>query len=168
MKDNTQSTPQVENARSTLEPADLLTLSTQLNNRIDTLWHRVVYAHAIMVGVLVFFADPGLDFPFTVPRLLVMFFYTMNTAVTFVAFHEAYQGMRAVIADAQALGPTDSKVLGWLQTREFGWHVKRRAAILVILWCVIAYLILFPVFSDTDLIYGDFDPMIPDTTLSNF
>lgn len=151
-----------------LELKDLLTLSMQLNLRIDTLWHRVVYAHAIMVGVLVFFADPDNMYPFTVPRLLVMFFYSMNTIVTFAAFQEAYAGLRAAVDDVRALGASESQVRRWLETREFTWHTRRRAAILIVLWCVIAYLILYPLFGGGNLIYGDFGVTMPDTTLSNF
>lgn len=169
MKDNLQGNqPGPHGYQPGLELKDLLTLAMQLNLRIDTLWHRVVYAHAIMVGVLVFFADPDNAYPFLIPRLLVMFFYSMNTVITFVAFNEAFQGLHAVVADVRAMGGTDGQVRRWLQTRNFAWHLKRRAAILIVLWGMIAYLVLYPVFGDHNLIYGDYSPRIPDTTLSNF
>ncbi|WP_146348200.1 hypothetical protein [Falsiphaeobacter marinintestinus] len=169
MKDASQDDVQGAGAyQPGLELKDLLTLAMQLNLRIDTLWHRVVYAHAIMVGVLVFFADPNNDYPFTIPRLLVMFFYSMNTVITFVAFNEAFQGLRAAVEDVRAMGGSEGQVRRWLETRNFSWHLKRRAAILIVLWCVISYLVLYPLFGDLDLIYGDYSPKMPDTTLSNF
>ena len=70
-----------------LTHADLISLMMQLNGRIDTLWQRVIYAHAAIVGVMVFFATS--EEAFVVPRLLVLFFYTMNTLITFAAFNKA-------------------------------------------------------------------------------
>lgn len=148
---------------------DLLTLAMQLNTRIDTLWQRVIYAHAVMVGVLIFFANPEAAHSFTVPRLLVMFFYTMNSVITFVAFRESYDGLRAIVRQTQGHADANNHVLTWFRNRDFSTHAKRRAGILITLWFVIAYLILYPLISPGgDLFYDAYSPTIPDTTVPSF
>jgi len=120
----------------------MLSLSMQLNSRIDTLWQRVIYSHGVMVGVLVFFASAQHDF--VVPRLLVMLFYTLNSVVTFIAFQEAYRGLRAVVLDMRALEQTGGRVQVWAAAQNFEKHTRRRALILGLLWIIITYLILYP------------------------
>lgn len=127
---------------SPLKFSELLSLSMQLNSRIDTLWQRVIYSHGVMVGVLVFFASA--QHAFVVPRLLVMFFYTLNSIVTFIAFQEAYRGLRAVVSDMCALEGAGGQVHGWAASQSFTQHTRRRAMILGVLWLIIAYLIVYP------------------------
>ena len=134
--------PAAATAEEPLGFAALLELSIKLNGRIDTLWQRVIYAHGAMVGVMVFFAST--DYPFVIPRLLVVFFYTMNSIVTYAAFRDAYGGLRAVVADIGAVGSHDSAVFAWARAQSFDMHARRRAAILVVLWGIITYLILGP------------------------
>jgi len=123
----------------------MLSLMMQLNSRIDTLWHRIIYSHGVMVGVLVFFASA--QHAFAVPRLLVMLVYTLNSVVTYIAFQEAYSGLRAVVQDMRALDPAAGQVHAWATDPGFERHTMRRALILAALWVIIAYLILFPLLS---------------------
>ncbi|MCB1339715.1 MAG: hypothetical protein KDK24_01350 [Pseudooceanicola sp.] len=129
-------------APETLEFSDLLDLSVKLNSRIDTLWQRVIYAHAAMVGVLVFFASA--EHPFTIPRLLVVFFYSMNSAVTWVAFREAYSGLKAVAADLAVAADQKSAVYAWARSQRYDMHALRRLVMLAVMWVIISYLILAP------------------------
>lgn len=124
---------------------DLVDLSLKLNGRIDTLWQRVIYAHGVMVGVLVFFASA--EFPFAIPRLLVVFFYTMNSIVTYVAFRDAYGGLRAVVKDLAQVADPKSHVYVWAKAQNYDMHAMRRAAILIVAWAIISYLILAPLVS---------------------
>lgn len=141
MKDDTQ--PQQSNdATPALSMSDLLGLSMQLNGRIDTLWQRVIYAHGLMIGVLVFFAQT--EHPFAIPRLLVLFFYSMNSLVTFIAFQDAFRGLRAVLQDLQAQHTDGSHVQAWAASQDYTTHALRRALILGALWMVIAYLLIYP------------------------
>lgn len=128
--------------QSPLKFSEMLSLSMQLNARIDTLWQRIIYSHGVMVGVLVFFASA--QHAFAVPRLLVTFFYTLNSIVTFIAFQEAYRGLRAVVTDMRALQAAGGQVHSWASAQDFGQHTLRRALILVVLWAIIAYLLLYP------------------------
>lgn len=125
-----------------LEFAELMDLSIKLNSRIDMLWQRVIYSHAAMVGVMVFFASSA--HPFVVPRLLVVFFYSMNALITFVAFRDAYDGLRAAAEDMRVFPDADSHVHRWVRAQNYRSHARRRAMILAALWAIITYLILFP------------------------
>jgi len=142
-----------------LKFSELLSLSMQLNSRIDTLWQRVIYSHGVMVGVLVFFASA--QHAFAVPRLLVMFFYTLNSVVTLIAFQEAYRGLRAVVKDMRALDQGGGQVHRWASTQNFDRHILRRALILGGLWAIIVYLILFPLIGWAPGTPGDFS-LLPD------
>lgn len=133
-----------EKPESSLSISELLSLCMQLNSRIDTLWQRVIYSHAAMVGVMVFFATT--EHVFAVPRLLVIFFYTLNTLVTYAAFDEAFRGLRAAVQDLRALDNVHGHVYNWIETRNFDLHARRRAVILGVLWLIIAYLLMYPLF----------------------
>ena len=119
---------------------ELIGLTMQLNGRIDTLWQRVVYSHAAIVGVMVFFASS--PDPFVIARSLVILFYTMNSIVTYVAFRDTYKGLCAAVEDLRASGQTNSQVFSWIEGHNFRMHALRRAIILAVLWLIITYLIL--------------------------
>ena len=119
---------------------ELIGLTMQLNSRIDTLWQRVVYAHAAIVGVMVFFASS--PDPFVLARVLVILFYTMNSIVTYVAFRDTYKGLCAAVEDLKATGQAKGQVFAWIEGHNFHLHSLRRAFILAVLWCIITYLIL--------------------------
>lgn len=123
---------------------ELLGLTLQLNGRLDLLWQRVLYSHAAIVGVMVFFSS--VPDPMVIPRVLVFFFYTTNTLITFYAFRDTYGGVVAAVEDlktfAQEAAPTH--VSGWVLSQNYGRHARRRALILGLVWLVLAYLLIFP------------------------
>lgn len=123
---------------------ELLGLTLQLNGRLDMLWQRVLYSHAAIVGVMVFFSS--VPDPMVVPRVLVFFFYTTNTLITFYAFRDTYGGVVAAVADLKALGSeaAPSHVSGWVLSQNYRRHARRRAVILGMVWLVLAYLLIFP------------------------
>ena len=119
---------------------DLIGLVMQLNGRIDALWQRVIYSHAAMVGVMVFFASS--KDPYVLARVLVILFYTMNSVVTFVAFRDTFNGLKAAVDDLKASGLAHGQVFAWVEQQNFQKHARRRAIILAVLWLIISYLIL--------------------------
>ncbi len=150
MKDDARS-DQTGGSAPQMKTSELLSLSMQLNGRIDTLWQRVIYAHGLMVGVLIFLAQA--DHPFAIPRLLVVFFYTMNSLVTFIAFQEAYRGLRAVLLDLRARSSDGGgHVVDWAARQDYSTHALRRAVILGALWMVITYLLVYPLVLDAPLL----------------
>jgi len=93
---------------------------------------------------MVFFAST--QNPFVIPRLLVFFFYTLNTAITVVAFSETYSGLKAVVADLHKFEASDrtSNLQQWVTNRNYTRHAGRRVFALVVVWAVLAYLLVFP------------------------
>lgn len=128
--------------------SDLMSLSLTLHSRIDTLWHRILYAHAAIVGVMVFFATA--DSPFVLPRVLVFFFYTLNIVITSTAVLESYSGLKAVLADLKTYGASaqGKNVHDWVLARTYHLHGARRVFALGIVWAVLGYLLVYPVLGD--------------------
>ena len=124
--------------------AELITLSLKFNDRLDQLWQRVLYSHAAIVGVMVFFGTS--DQVFAVSRVLVFGFYTANMIITMFAFHEALSGMRAVMDDLQAMQRKAKKthLQGWILTRNYNRHSAVRLMILGITWLLLGYLLVLP------------------------
>ncbi len=127
-----------------LTAPELLTLMNQIIGRIDMLWQRVLYSHAAIVGVMVFFATTS-DL-YAVPRLLVFFFYSVNSLIAHYSFKEAYDGLRAAVSDLDAIeGFRDGSEVGrWFTSRSFARHTVRRGLILTSVWVVVSYLLIYP------------------------
>ena len=128
--------------------AELMTLALAFNARLDTLWQRVLYTHAAIVGVMVFFASTS-D-PYAVPRVLVFFFYTLNIAVTMTAFLESYSGLAATLEDLKTFPSQakDTHVQAWVLDRSYHRHAMRRVVALGLVWAVLGYLLVYPVLID--------------------
>lgn len=125
--------------------AELIALNLQLNGRLDQLWQRVLYSHAAIVGVMVFFAASSQLY--AVPRILVFGFYSANMIITLFAFHETLTGMRAVIQDLRAMreSKAETKVQEWVFSRNYDRHSFVRIAILGTTWALLGYLLILPV-----------------------
>ena len=139
----------VESAeKPSLSFTDLMSLSLAFNSRLDTLWQRVLYTHAAIVGVMVFFGTTQDLLP--LPRLLVFFFYTFNIGVTIAAFSECYSGLRAVLDDLKSFPESDNgtNTQIWVMERSYNRHAMRRVLSLGAVWFVLGYLLVYPVFVD--------------------
>ena len=137
--------PETADGHSQMDFHELISLNLQLNGRLDALWQRVLYSHAAIVGVMVFFGTS--DTLYAVPRVLVFAFYTANLIMTVIAFNETLSGMRAAIADLKALqgNETKTKVQEWIFTRNYDRHATVRAVILGITWLLLGYLLILPI-----------------------
>ena len=124
---------------------ELINLTLQLNARLDALWQRVLYAHAAIVGVMVFFGTQSNLF--MVPRTLVFGFYTVNTVITISAFRDTFTGLMAAISDLRRFGATgnQSSVQHWIFTRDYRRNGRRRTLVLLAVWAVLGYLLMYPV-----------------------
>ncbi|MEM9580840.1 MAG: hypothetical protein AAF891_09145 [Pseudomonadota bacterium] len=135
-------------AKPLMSYTDLISLALSFNSRLDTLWQRIIYTHAAIVGVMVFFATT--DVSFLIPRLLVFFFYTLNIGITLTAITESYSGLRAALDDMQSF-PRDAAITntqGWVLGRSYHRHAGRRIVALGLIWLVLGYLLLYPVRGD--------------------
>ncbi len=123
---------------------DLISLCLELNGRLDSLWQRVLYAHAAIVAVMVFFATNENNF--LLPRILVFAFYTANTVITIYAFTETLTGLKAVVKDLRALqGETPrTQVQAWVFAHNYDRHAIVRLLILAATWAVLGYLLIVP------------------------
>ncbi|MCB1335309.1 MAG: hypothetical protein KDK26_17115 [Roseivivax sp.] len=124
-----------------LKYSELVELTVKLNNRIDGLWQRVIYAHAAIVAVMVFFATA--DQPYMLQRFLVLFVYSMNSLVSHLAFRDAYRGLHAAVSDLRRYPETDSQVVRWLYDSDYSNSATLRGLFLAVLWAVIAFLLFF-------------------------
>lgn len=124
--------------------ADLIALNLQLNSRLDQLWQRVLYSHAAIVGVMVFFGSTQETYP--IARLLVFGFYSANVIITLFSFHETLSGMRAVINDLRNLrkGEPETDVQRWLFNLNYDRHSAVRIIILGVTWALLGYLLVLP------------------------
>lgn len=115
-----------------------------LHGRIDSLWERLIYTHAAMVGVMVFFASQA-D-PYTVTRVVVFVFYTVNIAFTVAAMNESYRGLQAGLEDLKALPRKDGlgHMEAWLVSLDYAAHPRRRLALVAFVWAVLGYLLFHP------------------------
>ncbi|MEX0283146.1 MAG: hypothetical protein AB3N23_00895 [Paracoccaceae bacterium] len=112
-----------------------------LNSRLDTIWQRLIYAHAAIIGVMVFFSTA--DDAYLVPRVLVFLVYTVNLMVSLVSMREAYQGLQAGLADIRARDRTEglTHMETWLISLDYSGHQRRRNVVFVLVWVMIAYLL---------------------------
>ena len=147
-EDTTLHDPKPPQIESHLSYNELIGLALSFNARVDTLWQRTLYAHAAIVGVMVFFATA--DDPFLVPRLLVLFFYTLNLGITVAAFFESYSGLRAVTEDLKQFpeAKSTSNTQAWVFSQSYHMHAHRRLWLLGVVWLVLVYLLLFPMLGE--------------------
>ena len=124
---------------SNLGYAELVTFFHHQLGRVETTWFRVMYLHAAIVGVLIFFHQS--DYPFVVARVVVFGFYTVNMLIFHVALRESYRGLNAVQADLRRFPETDGAVDAWF--RSHGHDRKRvvRVLIMVASWALVAFLL---------------------------
>lgn len=127
---------------------ELINLSLSFNGRIDALWQRVLYTHAAIVGVMVFFATA--EQLLALPRILVFIFYTFNIGITLAAFSECYSGLRAVLDDLKSFPKSNNSthIQSWVTERSYHRHAMRRVILLGLIWLVLGYLLVYPVIID--------------------
>ncbi len=120
---------------------ELTSLLVHLRNRVESEWQRVLYVHAALIGVMIFFAGQSIQF---VPaRVVIAVFYTASLVVSWRAMAEAFEGMRIVTADIAAHpgGRGGSPAHRWLATRDYRHALRLRAVLMVGVWCVVIYLL---------------------------
>lgn len=130
---------------------ELVTFATALGNKIDTLWHRIIYIHVGMIAVVIFLTNSSGEH--VVARLAVFCFYSFNVVITFVNLNEAYSGLSAAISDIQRVKKhaSDGAVETWLKARSYTNNVTLRAVVLFVFWLAIAYIVVIPIVASGDM-----------------
>jgi hypothetical protein len=116
----------------------------QLRAKVEAEWHRIVYIHAALIGVMIFFA--GQANPFVTARLVVFTIYSFNVEVVWFSLFEAYDGMRRVTQDL-LLFPKPERgghTVVWLRGRTYRHDAWTRAGLLGVVWAVVGYLMILP------------------------
>ncbi|MHA6324383.1 hypothetical protein [Roseivivax sp. CAU 1753] len=122
--------------------AELMMLTLKFNDRLDTLWQRVIYTHAALVGVMVFFArSPE---PFLLQRCLVFFLYSVSAVITYVSIRDTYQGYRSALQDLAARKEREvtRHLQDWVRSRNVGSQTRRYAQVFLLAWAVLGYLLI--------------------------
>lgn len=133
--------PDAPPASPPLSLGELIGLLVHLRSRVESEWQRVLYVHAALVGVMIFFAGQAVHF---VPaRIVIAVFYTASLVVSWRAMTEAFEGMRIVTADiaAHPSGMAGSPAHRWLASRDYRHALRLRGALMGGVWCVVIYLL---------------------------
>lgn len=109
--------------------------------RVEMTWFRVMYLHAAMVGVLVFFGEAE-DF-FLLQRAVVFAFYTVNLLIFFFALREGYDGMKHAHRDLVLFPDAEGHVENWYRTHRLNYKMELRALALAIAWLLILFLMFY-------------------------
>ena len=107
--------------------------------RVEMTWHRIMYLHAAIVGVLVFFGEA--DQSYLIQRYLVYGFYTVNLLIFYFSLREGYQALNEVHNDLRRFPAGDGNVEIWFRNRRYGHKSPIRIAILLVTWVLIGGLL---------------------------
>lgn len=132
---------------SHLDFNQLANLAFGFGTKIDGLWQRIVYIHIGMVAAVLFLARA--DQPYYAARAIVLGFYTFNIVITHLNMRDSYKGLQRVIDDLNRFPscPRGGTFEDWLKQRRYSRNAQVRAAVLLLFWCLVAYLLLVPVFN---------------------
>ncbi len=124
-----------------LDTQTIFNMCMSLHGRLDTLWQRLLYAHAAIVGVMVFFSTTPETF--FISRVLVFLFYTVNLLISVVAMIESYRGLQAGLTDIRAREREGepSHFENWLTSLDYSAHPRRRIMLFGLVWLLIGYLL---------------------------
>lgn len=134
--------PNPEDQPKPMSFSELMMLTLKFHDRLDTLWQRVIYTHAALVGVMVFFASS--HEAFVLQRGLVFFLYSVSALITFVSIRDTYLGYRSALQDlgGRTEGDTTSNVQDWIKTRNVGNQTRLYGAVFVVIWALLGYILL--------------------------
>jgi len=121
---------------------EMLNLVMALRTKVDNDWYRVIYLHAALIGVMVFFAEQTQAF--LLARLVVFAFYTFNVAVSYAALRDSHAGLSRATADLRSFPshPGAAGVQDWLASRYYDRAMRLQLWVLGVAWVLVAYLLL--------------------------
>ncbi len=122
--------------------SELMMLTLKFNDRLDTLWQRVIYTHAALVGVMVFFANS--QQPFILQRCLVFFLYSVSAVITYGSIRATYRGYQSALQDLASLKEREatSNLQNWVKSQNVGNQTRRYGQVFFLVWAVLGYLLL--------------------------
>lgn len=124
---------------SNMTYAELVSFFHLQIGRVEMTWHRVMYLHAAIVGVLVFFGEA--DQSYLMQRCLVFGFYTVNLLIFYFSLREGYQALNEAHQDLKRFPGGDGNVEKWFRNRRYGHKSPIRIAVLSVTWALIGGLL---------------------------
>lgn len=126
---------------SNLTFPELSGISLQLVGRLEVIWQRVVYIHAAMIGVMVFFSQA--ETGYTLARGIVYAFYSVNLLIAYFNLREIYTGLEAARSDMEKFPECseNGSLFGWMKSRNYAYKSGLRALILGIAWVLVGALL---------------------------
>ena len=126
---------------SNLTFPELTGISLQLVGRLEVIWQRVVYIHAAMIGVMVFFSQA--ETGYTLARGIVYAFYSVNLLIAYFNLREIYAGLEAARSDMAKFPecPANGALFGWMKDRNYAYKSALRALILAVAWGLVGALL---------------------------
>lgn len=124
---------------SNMSYSEMVGFYNQQLSRVELAWFRIMYLHAAVVGVLVFFGEAE-DFLF-LQRFIVFGFFSVNLAIFHVALSEGYAGLTEALKDLKRFPENDGHVDRWFRRRRSLYQTKVRTAIIMVTWTLVAFLL---------------------------
>lgn len=124
---------------SNMSYSEMIGFYHQQLGRVEMAWFRIMYLHAAIVGVLVFFGEAD-DF-LLLQRLVVFGFFTVNLVIFHVALSEGYAGLNEAQKDIERFPASDGHVDRWFRSRKSLYKSKVRTAVMVTTWALVGFLL---------------------------
>ncbi|MEM8538160.1 MAG: hypothetical protein AAGF56_09890 [Pseudomonadota bacterium] len=119
--------------------ADLVNFYAAHVARVDLTWFRIMYLHAAVVGVLIFFAEATSSY--WLQRGLVFAFYSVNLLIFHICLQESYQAMRVAKEDLARFENKGEAVDGWFRNMVLSHKTITRVGVLTITWALVGWLL---------------------------
>lgn len=137
----TDSTADSKPKVSHLTFSELTSVTMQLFGRLEVIWQRVVYIHAAMIGVMVFFSQA--ETGYTLARGVVYAFYSVNLLIAYFNLREIYAGLENARTDLAKFPPCDrdGAFAPWLMARNYAYKTTLRALVMAVAWALVGGLL---------------------------
>ncbi len=124
---------------SNMSYSEMLGFYNQQLGRVEMTWFRIMYLHAAIVGVLVFFGEA--DEFLLLQRFVVFGFFTANLLIFHVALSESYDGLRAALKDIECFPASGGHVDQWFHNHRNLYRTNVRTAVMLTTWGIVGFLL---------------------------
>ncbi|MFA8385918.1 MAG: hypothetical protein ACEPO2_09870 [Pelagibaca sp.] len=118
--------------------------NTQMG-RVEMTWFRIMYLHAAMVGVLVFFGEAA-DF-LALQRAIVFAFYSVNLLIFFFALRDGYGAMQSVLNDLFKFPDKTGSVNQWFSNQRLAMKPRLYTLVMISAWLFVLLLLFYSLFT---------------------
>ena len=119
--------------------SELLGFYHAKQSQIDMAWLRIMYLHAAMVGILVFFSEAP-NF-YLLQRVMVFAFFSINLLIFVRSLRDGYVAMEQARLDLTRFERDDGAVDQWIRGSTPAYNAVVRNLTLVATWSLIGFLL---------------------------